>query len=408
MDAFNISDLRAAARKRLPRGIFEFVDRGCEDDDAVRHNREAWQRIRFAPRSLVDVSGRTLQTSFFGRPSTLPIASAPTGAAGLLWVDGELEVAKSAAKAGIPFTLSTASLTSMEAVADEVKGTLWFQLYLWSERSLSHELVKRAKAAGYHALLVTVDTVVQPNREYNRRNGFALPFRLGRRNAVDMLTHPRWLASVMGRYLLRGGMPQFENYPAQLRTSMTGRTASGKPRGLPQTDSLSWSDLAALRRLWDGPLVVKGILRPDDAERAVAAGVDGIVVSNHGGRNLDASMAPVEALPRIAERVGSRVEIFVDGGVQRGSDVMKALALGAKGVMLGRAPLWGLAAAGGPGVDFVWTTMRDEMLRVMAYLGCATVGDVAAELLWPARAGACNASLAHEQTRLQPHSAELS
>lgn len=383
MHSFNIPDLREAARRRLPRGIFEFVDRGCEDDAAVRGNREAFTKVRFAPRTLVDVSQRSLATSFFGRPSGLPLVSAPTGAAGLLWVDGELEVARAAAKAGVPFTLSTAALTSMEEVADQVKGTLWFQLYLWPDRSLSHELVKRAKAAGYHALMVTVDTVVQANREYNRRNGFALPFRLGRRNALDMLTHPAWLAGVMGRYMLRGGMPQFENYPQQLRTSMTGKTASGRAPGLPQTDSLSWGDLAALRRLWDGPLIVKGLLRADDAARARDAGADGIVVSNHGGRNLDASVPPLEALPAIADRVGGRMEVFVDGGVQRGSDALKAMALGARGVLLGRAPLWGLAAAGGPGVDFVWQTLRDEMSRVLAYLGCNDVRDLGPDLLWP-------------------------
>lgn len=389
VDAFNIADLRRLARRRLPRGIFEFVDGGCEDGAAVQANRDALGRLRFAPQVLVDVSRRSLETRFFGKPVSMPVASAPTGAAALLCVDGELEIARAAARAGIPFTLSTASLTSMEAVADAApEANLWFQLYMWPDRSMSHQLIRRARSAGYQALVITVDTVVQPNREYNRRNGFSLPFRLGRRNAVDMLCHPRWLVGVMGRYMLRGGMPQFENYPLELRRSMTGETAAGRPKGLPQTDTLTWSDLAAVRQLWDGPLVVKGILRADDAERAVHAGADGVIVSNHGGRNLDCAVAPLEALPGIVERVGHRAEVFVDGAIQRGSDVAKALAQGAKGVMVGRAPLWGLAVAGGAGVDFAFRTLREETLRVLASLGCNGLSELGPHLLRQAGQGA--------------------
>jgi len=304
---------------------------------------------------------------------------APTGAAGLLWFDGEIPLARAAARAGVPFTLSTASIVSMERVAAEAGGRLWFQLYMWPDRSMSYELVDRARAAGYEALIVTVDTPVAPNREYNRRNGFSLPLKFTTRNVRDVACHPGWFFNVFGRYLARSGMPSFENYPEQLQRSLTALPVD--KRSPPKTDSLTWNDLRELRKRWDGPLMLKGVLHPDDAEQAVQCGVDAVIVSNHGGRNLDASLPPMAALPAILDRVGSRADVLVDSGLRRGSDIVKALALGAKGALVGRAPLWGVAAGGEAGAYRALDLLRQEMQRVLSFTGCPSVAAISPALL---------------------------
>lgn len=379
-DAYSFSDLREMARRALPKGLFEFVDRGTEDEVALGNNRAAFERLSLRPRVLVDVSGRSLSASFFGHTSAMPIAVAPTGAAGLLWFDGEIAIARAAAASGIPFTLSTASIISMERVAAEAGGRLWFQLYMWPDRSMSYQLVDRAKRAGYEALIVTVDTAVTPNREYNRRNGFALPMRITRRNALDVARHPGWFFSVFARYLLRSGIPTLENYPDQLRQKLTAKP--GQQNGLPKCDSLKWSDLRELRKRWDGPLMIKGILHPEDAALALDCGVDAVIVSNHGGRNLDSSIAPIDALPEIVERVGHKIDVLLDSGIRRGSDVVKALAFGAKGVFVGRAPLWGVAAAGEAGAFHALEILREEVDRIMGLTGCQSVAQINRNLLW--------------------------
>ena len=378
--ALNIADLRAIARRRLPRGVFEFIERGSEDDFAVHNNRASFDHYRLRPSVLKDVSKRSLATQILGRASTMPLVMAPTGAAGLVWHDGEVALAKAAAAAGIPFTLSTASLTSIERIAAEAPGRLWFQLYMWPDRSMSHDLVKRVQKAGFETLVVTVDGTVSPNRESTVRNGFVLPFRPNRRNFFDIAVHPRWLITVILRYMLTTGMPRFENFPEVLQRSLT---AAAKGRSaLPKTDSLTWDDLRTLRKVWSGPLLVKGILSPEDALAAANHGADGIVVSNHGGRNLDSSIPPLFALPEIVGRVGGRIEVLVDGGVMRGSDAVKALALGAKAVLVGRAPLWGVAAAGQAGANRALAILHEEILRVLGQLGCSTPGELGSHLLW--------------------------
>ncbi|NYT22590.1 alpha-hydroxy-acid oxidizing protein [Alcaligenaceae bacterium] len=379
-DAYNISDLRDRARRVLPRGLFEFVDRGTEDEACIDRNATAFKRIGLRPRVLVDVSERSLTTDFFGQASAMPLAVAPTGAAGLLWLDGEIAIARAAAESGIPFTLSTASIISMEKVASEAGGRLWFQLYMWPDRSMSYQLVDRAKRAGYEALVVTVDTAVTPNREYNRRNGFSLPMRITRRNIVDVAQHPGWFFSVFAKYILRSGIPMLENYPDQLRHKLTAKP--GRQIGLPKNDSLQWSDLRELRKRWDGPLMIKGVLHPEDAKLALDCGVDGVIVSNHGGRNLDSAIAPIEALPQIADCVGHKIDVLLDSGVRRGSDIFKAVALGAKGVFVGRAPLWGVSAAGEAGALCALELLREEIDRVMGFTGCRSIDEISHELLW--------------------------
>jgi (S)-mandelate dehydrogenase len=375
-DALNIFDLREMAKRRLPKWLFEFVDRGTEEEVALRNNREAFEGIKLLPRMLVDVSGRSLDTTLFGKTHKMPIGIAPTGAAGMMWYKGELELARAAKAAGIPFSLATGSITPMEQVAAEVGGTLWMQLYMWADRKLSHQVVRRAANAGFEALLVTVDGVVAGNREYNRRNGFSIPFKYNTRNTTDVLMHPGWMLRVLGRYIANGGMPTRANFPEELRTNIT-RDYGGDKRT--RSDSLCWDDLKALRDIWPNKLVVKGILHPDDAEKCLEYGADGISVSNHGGRNCDGAPSPIEVLPQIVKAVGDRTTILFDSGVRRGSDVVKALALGAKMVLIGRSTLYGTAAAGEAGAKRALDIYRGEISRSMAQIACNKVSEIGPE-----------------------------
>src|SRR5688572_8451736 len=378
LGAYNIFDLRDLALKRVPKGLFEFVDRGTEDEISLRNNRAVFERIRFKPRTLVDVSGRNQEVTLFGHQQKMPICIAPTGTAGLMWHEGEIALARAAKEAGIPFCLATGSMTAMERVAAEAGGRLWFQLYMWPDKTMSHKLVERARAAGYEALVVTVDGAVSANREYNLRNGFTIPFTFTRKNVTDVLMHPRWLFGVLGRYLMTTGMPRYENYPSEIKYKVT---AAPMGRSQMKNDSLNWEDLKVLRRMWPGTLILKGLAHPQDAVMAADCGCDGVVVSNHGGRNLDGSMAPLEALPEVVDAVGKRIEVIVDSGFRRGSDVVKALALGADAVFIGRSTLYGVAAGGHAGATRAIDIFREEISRVMALLGVNRVDELGPELL---------------------------
>src|SRR5829696_2628390 len=378
LGAYNVFDLRDMALKRVPKGLFEFVDRGTEDEVSLRNNRAVFERIRFKPRTLVDVSKRNQEITLFGHKQKMPICIAPTGTAGLMWHEGEIALARAAKEAGIPFTLATGSMTAMEKVAAEAGGRLWFQLYMWPDKSMSHALVERARAAGYEALVVTVDGAVSGNREYNLRNGFTIPFTFSRRNVTDVLMHPRWLLGVLARYVMSTGMPRYENYPSEIKYKVT---AAPMGRSQMKNDSLNWEDLRVLRRMWPGTLMVKGIAHPHDAILAADCGADGVVVSNHGGRNLDGSMAPLEALPEVVDAVAKRIPVIVDSGFRRGSDVVKALALGASAVLIGRATLYGVAAGGYDGATRAIDLLREEVSRVMALLGARSIEELGPELL---------------------------
>jgi len=370
---YNFDDLRALARRRLPRGLFEFVDRGTEDDLTIRNNLDAFRAIQLIPRPLVDVSQRSLSTTLFGKALPIPVCLAPTGAAGLLWHEGEIAAAAAAAKFGVPYSMSTGSITSIEKVAKQAGGELWFQLYLWPDPAMSHELLRRARDAGYTALIVTIDTTVTPNREFNYRNGFTVPMKLTRRNVLDGLRHPGWSWRVMGRYILSGQMPRFHNLPSTMQRSMTDTRKAGL---MPKNDSLTWDDLKRLRDMWQGPLIVKGILHPDDALAAVQAGADGIVVSNHGGRVLDNAPATIAMLPLVRQVVPANTVVLLDSGIRRGSDVIKAISLGADAVMVGRAAMWGTAVGGQRGVAHTLAMLRDEMDRVMAFIGRTRLSEL--------------------------------
>ena len=373
LGAYNIADLREAARRRLPRGVFEFVDRGTEDEVALRNNRAALDRIRLKPRTLVDVSGRSQEVTLFGRKVPMPIAVAPTGTAGLLTYGGEIAVARAAAAAGIPCTVATNAMTPMETIVEGAGGRLWFQLYMWSDRALSHKIVERAKGLGFEALMVTVDGAVNSNREYNKRNGFEVPIHFNSRNVMDVLSRPRWFAEVFLRQLLTKGMPRFENYPPEVMDGLMARTLK---KSVLKNDSLNWDDIRVLRKLWPGVLMVKGILHPQDAVEAADCGADAVIVSNHGGRNLDSSIAPIDALPDVLDAAGKRLTVMVDSGFRRGTDVVKALALGARAVLIGRASLYGVAAHGEAGASRAIAIFREEIDRVMALIGARSVADL--------------------------------
>ncbi|MGI4839876.1 MAG: alpha-hydroxy acid oxidase [Janthinobacterium lividum] len=376
----NIDDLRRLAKQRLPRGVYEFVARGTEDEVGLGHNRTVLDSIKIKPRVLTDVSRRDTSTTLLGRGQKLPLIVGPTGAAGLLWYQGEAQLARAAAAAGVPYVLAMSSITPLEDVRAACDGQLWFQLYLSPEQEISDGMIDRARAARFDALVLTVDTVVSPNREYNSRNGFSVPVTVNRRNIFDFALHPRWTLGVIGRYLANGGMPRFENYPQGMRNSVAGRQ---KQRWAPvkRDESADWRAVAQVRKRWSGPLIVKGIGCVEDALAAAQAGADAIIVSNHGGRNVDSAVSPTQLLPRVVAAVAGRCPVWVDSGFVRGSDVFKALALGAEAVLLGRATLYGLAAGGEAGGLRSLTFFKEELDRCMAFAGTPDLAAINAHCL---------------------------
>ena len=375
----NYAEMRALARRRLPRGLFEYIDRGTEDEVALAAMGAAWDRLKLNPAVLVDVSQRTHDTELFGRRIGLPVVIAPTALAGLVWHDGETALARAAARADIPFCVSTQSVTSIERIARS-GARLWFQLYVWRDRALTFRLLDRVRDAGAEALVLTVDTAVGPNREYNIRNGFGMPIRPSLRAAIDVLSRPRWLAGVLLRQLIADGVPSYAHYPPEFKTRVTRPAVADALR---LDDRVCWADVAALRRYWRGPFLLKGVLRVDDARRALDAGVDGIVVSSHGGRNLDSARPSADALTEIVAAVGDRLTVLVDSGVRRGSHVAKALALGAKAVLVGRATLYGTAVAGEAGATRMLDILRDELDRTMGLIGRPTIASIGSDCVWP-------------------------
>ncbi|HWK46317.1 MAG TPA: alpha-hydroxy acid oxidase [Stellaceae bacterium] len=371
--ALNVEEIRRLARRRLPRGMFEYIDRGAEDEVALSATRAALDGVKLHPRVLTDVSRRTLGVELFGQRQPLPLIVAPTGLAGLMWHEGEVELAKAAAAAGVPFGVSTQSITPIETIAKKAGGRLWFQLYVLNDRTITEHFIDRARDAGAEALILTVDTVVAPKREYNIHNGFGIPMRATWRGGLDLAAHPGWLWRVLGRYLRDGGIPTYAHYPSEFRHKIT-RAALSDRLGL--AADMTWADLDALRQRWHGKLIVKGVLRADDAIRAAECGADAIVVSNHGGRNLDGAVSPVEVLPEIVQAVGHRLTVLADGGVRRGSDVVKLMALGAQAVLVGRSVLFGTAVAGQAGATHVLNLLRDEISRTLALLGCPSLDRI--------------------------------
>lgn len=370
MKPVNVEDYRQLARRRLPKLVFDYLDGGAGDERTLRGNRAAFERIAFKPHHLRDVSRRDGAIELFGRDQKLPLVLAPTGLNGCLWPDGDLLLARAAERAGIPFVLSTASNLSIEDLARRAGGDLWFQLYVL-QRALAADLVRRARDAGYRVLVLTIDVPVNGRRERDLRNSFAVPFRLSPRIILDAALHPGWTLRQLSH-----GLPQFANLATP---GLKGADAQAALMRRQMDASFTWDDLKALRDTWPGPLVVKGIMNERDALRCAELGIDGVILSNHGGRQLDDVGAPVDLVQRIAPQ--TPMPVLIDSGIKRGSDVVKALALGAKAVLLGRATLFALAAHGEKGVDAVLDMFRAEIDTTLALLGCATCRDLNADYI---------------------------
>ena len=376
--AYSIADLRSLARKRLPRSVFDFFDGGAEDEESLRGNRAAFGRVRFAPKVLNDVSRVDPSAPILGEHSQLPIAIAPTGAVGFGWRGGDVAIARAAAACGIPYALSTTATASIERIAAAAPGRLWFQAYILKKRDFTLGLIERARAAGFEALIITVDLPVGGKRERDFRNDFSIPFRFTRRNLLDFALRPGWALPMLAR-----GVPEMENL-AGFSAESTDTAAIASSVGRNYDPSFDWDGLKAIRDVWPRKLLVKGVARPDDCERLAAMGCDGVIISNHGGRQLDGAIAPLDALPAIARAVGGRLSVLMDGGIRRGSDVVKAVALGAQAVMIGRATLYGVCAGGEAGAHRALEILRDELVRTMQLCGVASIADIGPELLAPA------------------------
>ncbi len=374
--AINIADLRELARRRLPRVVFDYLDGGAEDEATLDWNLEAFRRWALVLRVLPGTGSVDLSVDLFGERLALPLIVGPTGLNGIFWHGADVLLARAAGVAGAAFTLSTPSNSSLEDVATAGAGVKWFQLYPWGERSLSQRLIERAAAAGYRALVVTVDALTIGKRERDLRNNFAHEVHYTPKVVLDGLSHPRWLVSVW----LRGGVPRLENIVEFAPKNASARELTAFVRAR-RNLAFSWDDLAWLRGRWTGPFLIKGVLAVEDAKRAADLGADGLIASNHGGRQLDGAIASLDALVPIVDAVGSRLVVIVDGGVRRGADVVKALALGATAVLLGRAPLYGVAAAGEPGVARALAILREEAERVMFLIGCRSVATLSRSYL---------------------------
>ena len=364
----SIPDLRLLARRRAPRAVFDYTDGGAGDEISLRRSRAAFARVEFQPRVLQDVSSIDMTTTILGAPAAMPLVFAPTGFTRMMHTEGERAVARAAERAGIPYALSTMGTTSIERLASEVpRGRRWFQLYLWRDRGASRDLVGRAQEAGYEALVLTVDTPVAGARLRDVRNGLTVPPSLSVRTFAEGALHARWWFDLLTTEPLEfASLNRFDGTVAELIAQMFD-------------PALTMRDLAWLREIWTGPLVVKGITTVEDARAVVDAGADALVVSNHGGRQLDRAPTPLERLPGVVDAVGDRAEVYVDGGILSGSDVVAAVALGARAALVGRAYLYGLMAGGERGVQKVAEILAREVAATLALMGVSRVVDLRPE-----------------------------
>jgi len=363
--AASIGDLRLLARRRAPRAVFDYTDGAAGDELSLRRSREGYAHLEFVPRVLQDVSAVDPSTTILGKPSALPLVFAPTGFTRMMHTEGEPAVARAAERAGIPYALSTMGTTSIERLAAEAPGgRRWFQLYLWRDREAGRDFVVRAAESGYEALVLTVDTPVPGPRLRDVRNGLTIPPSVTRRTVVEGARHPAWWIDLLTTEPLEfASMSHFDGTIAELVSTMFDPSAT-------------MADLEWLRSAWDGPLVVKGIQTPADARAVVDRGADAVIVSNHGGRQLDRAPTPLEVLPEVVDAVGDRAEVYVDGGIMSGADVVAAVAYGARAALVGRAYLYGLMAAGERGVDRAAQILRSEVTTTMALLGVRAVADL--------------------------------
>jgi L-lactate dehydrogenase (cytochrome)/(S)-mandelate dehydrogenase len=376
-EAINIKGMRALAERALPRPVFDFADGGAEDERTLRRNESAFDDISLLPAPLNGPATRDLSIELFGRRLSMPLAISPTGIAGLMWPGGEVAAARAAAAAGIPYCLSHASVCTLEHLAKAGASPRWMQVFIFRDRGFTKELAARAAATGYDALVLTIDNQITGNRDRDQRNGFTIPPKFRAAGIAAMAMKLPWL------WRMRNELPRitFANY---VRPGEPADAVSLAKRMNSLLDpSMSWRDVEWLRGEWKGPLILKGVLNPQEARRAFASGVDAIIVSNHGGRQLDGAISTIEALPRIVDAVGASGPVMLDGGLRRGVDVVKALALGATCCLIARPQLWGLAVAGEEGVAHVLDIFRREIDRAMGLMGAARVGDLSRDqVVW--------------------------
>lgn len=374
--AYSVAAMRAMARAALPRPVFDFADGGAEDERTLKRNESAFDRYDLLPRPLNGAAERDLSTTLFGRRMALPVIIGPTGLAGLFWPEGEQAAARAATAMGVPYCLSHGSVCTLEALAETRAAPRWMQVFIYRDRGFTTELTARAQAAGYDALVLTIDNQFLGNRERDIRNGFTIPPRFHLKDAVGMATRLPWL------FRMRHELSRvtFGNYVRPGEASDI-RALAGKMSSL-LDPAMSWPDVEALRAQWKGPLLLKGVLHPEEARRALDCGIDGLIVSNHGGRQLDGAPASLDALPAVVEAVAGRAPILIDGGIRRGADAVKAIALGATAVLVGRPQLWGLSVAGQDGVAHMLEIFRREIDRTMGLMGAKRLSDLSpADLL---------------------------
>lgn len=374
--AITIEDLRQIASRKVPNFVFEYLEGGAEDEVTLRRNRDVFERIAWLPRTLAGPGLPDLSATVLGDALQMPIVIAPTGFNGMLWPEGDRALARAAAQSGICFTLSTVGNYDVVKLGRELPGKVWFQLYPFREQGSADRLIERAEEAGCDKLVVTTDVPVLGAREWDQRN-YREPLKLSLPSVLDVLAHPGWLRRVM----IPRGAPQFANLTEFLPPDAHSALQGVRFMGTQVNAELNWDDIARWRARWRGKLVLKGILCVDDARRAVEIGADGIVLSNHGGRQIDSAVSAMEILPSVAAAVGGKLSILVDGGFRRGSDVLKAVALGADAVMIGRAALYGLGAGGEAGVTHALGVLRTEMQRTLALLGCRNLAELGPHLI---------------------------
>jgi L-lactate dehydrogenase (cytochrome) len=370
-----IEDLRVLAKRRVPKALFDYVDGGSYDEHTLRANRSEFDAVKLRQRVMIDTSQRDLSTTMLGEKVAMPVALAPTGMTGLLHGNGEMLAARAAEKVGIRFFLSTKSINTIEEVAGAVQKPIWYQLYVFKDRGFARAMIDRAKATGVSALFLTVDLPYRGQRHADIKNGLTVPPRVTFRNAWDMTTKVRWWSSLIGKPHAFGNLESYLGHS-------TGAVKLGSWASRNSDQSLNWRDLDWIRECWGGKLVLKGILDVEDAKRAASEGVDGIVVSNHGGRQLDCASGTIAALPPIVDAVGDRLEVLLDGGVRSGHDVYKALANGAKGILIGRPFLYGLAAMGEAGVAAALEVIRESFDNAMILTGVNKVSEISRENLY--------------------------
>jgi (S)-mandelate dehydrogenase len=376
--AINFDDLRKLAKRRLPKIAYDFIEGGLEDEEGLTRNTNAFRQLRLVPRFGIDVTTRDQATTLFGRTYSMPLGIAPTGLAGLFRRGADMMLAEAAKAANVPFIMSGTGTGLIEDLGKVAPEHGWYQLYVAHDRNISQDMVRRARDAGLSTLVITLDVPMNSKRERNLRNGFKRPLKLTLKTKLEACLHPAW----MMEYVTHGGLPRFASWQAYAPNGASSGELADFVAG--QTPSpVLWKDIEDFRRLWPGKLVLKGVMHPGDATRAAALGVDGVMVSNHGGRQLDRAPSPIEVLPAIHAAAGDKMTIMYDSGIRRGSDAVTALCLGAKFVFVGRATLYGVAAGGKPGATLALQIFRDEIDRTMAHLGTPDIKSLGPQcLMW--------------------------